>query len=336
MKYKILFLLIFLSILELNAIPRWYANPRQHRDHDQHLVGIGSGSTLELAKNVARADLIQQITVTVQTDTEVSFFDFESESYSVSRETINQNIRTYSQLQIAGIDIVNQQRTRRVWYVMVSLSRSQLSVNLTRDMHKLRDDINDCMLIAGRVLDIGNLTSALDLYKTGQRMMDELYAQRFIYENVFQKPFELPNLIRYKELANIIREIEEEVNRIATIKPEISITVVDTDSNHVPSVFAHISEVVSSRGYVISDNADRLLIANLSVKSSREMTFQNKTYFTVEINCDIEIVDTATKNVIGVYRTTEFGQTSVSASEAINLTLHKINIDNADFWDVLP
>jgi hypothetical protein len=336
MKYKILFLVIFLSILQLNAIPKWYANPRQHRDHDKYLVGIGSGSTLELAKNIARADLIQQITVTVTTDTEVSFFDFQSESHSFSRETINHNIRTYSQLQIAGVDIVNQKRSRRVWYVMVSLSRSQLSENLTRDMFKLRDDIINCMLIAGRVLDIGNLTSALDLYITAQKMMDVLYAQRVLYENIFLKPFELPNMIGYLDLEITIRDITDEINRIASIKPEISIIVIDIDDNHVPSVFAHISNVVSSRGYVITNNADRQLVATLSVKSSREMTFQNKTYFTVEINCDIEIIDTTTQNVIGVYRTTEFGQTSVSVSEAINLTYHKINIDNPEFWNVLP
>ena len=210
---KASFIIIFLVMnVCLYSIPDWYKNPRKLRDPSQFLVGLGEGSTLEQAQNMAKSDLIQKVSVTIRSDTDVTYIITETENKAYYEEYINRNIQTSSEQHIVGMEVVNQARVRNVWYVMVALRKTNLLSKLMTEIDDNWANVRECIVSAERFKLNGQVVFALEKYLEAQNLLSDLISKKYLYESLFLRPYDIPNLLRVGDIENFVRELISSIN----------------------------------------------------------------------------------------------------------------------------
>jgi ribose 5-phosphate isomerase len=95
MKRILIIGLLLLSIASLCAIPKWYSSARSTFSSGEWIVGLGTGATKDEALSNAKTDLVQQISVKVQSTTEVQANSIETEGKEFYSESIKKSNQTY-------------------------------------------------------------------------------------------------------------------------------------------------------------------------------------------------------------------------------------------------
>ena len=433
---KLILILIILAMQNLFAVPAWYRNPNNHIDTSVFLIGIGEAVTLEQATSVAKSDLIQKISVTVRSDSETSYISIETESKSYYKEHINQNIKTSSEHQIVGMEVVNQAKVKNIWYVMVSLNRERLLSILLSEISELSNNIQRSYDDAERFKKNGQIVFALEKYFETQTLLLEVLSKIFLYEGLSSRQYTSRSMVKVSDVENSAKDLitsvtlsiisgnnqiavknellpqaivfETKINRTLSINlpviisygngrviengvtdnngkysihtlaiPEIdnrgriklqldiskfpefyrkmlndkmvianytandplplefSISVKDSKGVNIHSINSHISLILSNNKIIVKNNAQMQIRAVVTITNKNQIERNGRTVHNVNIALDIDIYDTMSNKVVGVYRTTEFGQSTQSENEALIQVYQKVKVEEKRFVEIL-
>jgi hypothetical protein len=212
MKKTFLVIIITLIITSLFAVPNWYRNPRAFDPLGEFIIGVGEGTSYEEASRVAKAELVQQITVTVRTDTRVQYVSMESESGAFYAEYINQNIRLTSEQQLVGVETMNQTQIGDRFYVMVALNKLRMLGGMQDQMNEIWGKVRASLNNADRHNANGQLVFALDGYAETQRHLSDLIAKKFLHDSLATRPFQIQGMISDTDIENKVRDLIAAIN----------------------------------------------------------------------------------------------------------------------------
>ena len=213
---RVLTLIILLSVFAyLFSSPSWYQNPRRFYEPNQFIVGVGSGDSYESAMSNAKSELIQQITVNVKTDTDVTFLSSETESKAYYTEYLKQNIRTTSEQQIQGMEIMQQEQVNNKYFIMLALNKQRMLRNMQSEIDELWIAIQTNIVNAENFKNMGQVVFALEAYSKIQDLLSKLIAKKMLYDNLDIKPYYIKDLISTADVENSVKTL------IASIRFEV-------------------------------------------------------------------------------------------------------------------
>jgi len=198
----LLFILLIITTQALFSVPVWYANPMDYHDSGIYIVGIGEGRSYEEAMAIARAEMIKQISVNVNVDTEVIFQAIETERFAAYTEHINRNIQLSAEREILGMEVLRQERMNRRYYVMTGLNKQRLLRSIEIEMSDLWLRIQASFRNAERTISEGQLVLALGFYENAQNLLDRLYSEKIIYDSLSDIPANIQDLVSIDEVEN--------------------------------------------------------------------------------------------------------------------------------------
>ena len=196
-----------LTTCSLMALPSWYQNPLRFYNPDHFIVGIGVGDDYEIALSVARAEVVNQISVTVRTDTDLSFLSTETESQAYYSEFLNRNIRTFSEQQIQGMEIMQQEEFQNKFYVMVALNKLRMFTNMENAMNNTLRDIKNNLNRIEQLKERGHIVMALETYSDIQMSLTDFYSQKILYDSLSPIAFVATDMITGNEVENRVRDL---------------------------------------------------------------------------------------------------------------------------------
>jgi len=212
--YLSVVLLIIYNILSANPI--WFQQPRQHFDTNLFIAGVGEGSCYESAMSIARAELIQQISVSVKSEVLVSFLSIETESWGRYEEIISKNIYSTSEREVQGIEILRQEQSQGRFFVMLGLNMQRMIRNMEIEMSDLWRGIQNSLQNVQRHINNGQIVFAVNTLNDIQTPLIELYTVRAMHVAFAEQVFQISDLITLSDIdikiRNILSAIRFEIN----------------------------------------------------------------------------------------------------------------------------
>lgn len=232
MKIKVLIYCI-LAVLtaQMFATPQWFNKYRQLYNQDEQIVGLGFADTYENALSNAKADLIQQISVNVEVNTITELISVETESKAFFSESVSRAIKSSSDLQLQGMEILRQETKDNQTYVMISLNKKILINNLSNEVSKIFDDIQSLIANAQNHFQKGNFILALESYNNALEQIPVFITQRTLHDNLTNRPYNTQKNISVSDINTHIRNIigsikfevikgNQQVSKIGMLLPE--------------------------------------------------------------------------------------------------------------------
>jgi hypothetical protein len=169
------------------------------------MIGVGAGRSYEEATSIARAELIQQLSVTVTADTEVIYTAIETESSAQMTEVINQYIRNTAEHQVAGMEVRHQIHERGRYYVMVVLNRARMLGSMEIELNEMVGSIENSMRSARDFVANAQVVLALNNYSLVYNQLSEFLSKRYLFNNLSNRPFQSRNIISMNELTEQVK-----------------------------------------------------------------------------------------------------------------------------------
>jgi hypothetical protein len=122
------------------AQPDWLAGESAEYPHALYLTGQGSGETLELAKQHARADLAKVFEVQIsETARDVQIVEMKNDEPTLSQTQFERLIKTQTQQVLSGVEVADtwQDPQTGQYYALVTLNRDKTARALRADIHHL-------------------------------------------------------------------------------------------------------------------------------------------------------------------------------------------------------
>lgn len=189
MKKILIFALLICMVSALLAIPKWYSSARSTYTSGEWILGLGSGKSADDALSNAKTDLVQQISVKVQSTTEIQAKSIETEGKEFYSESIQKATKMTVDHSIQGMKVENQEKEKNTYYVLVTLSKNGMLTSLKGELDKLSSSINGLMNDAKSLIDNGKIIPAIKNYTDAQAIIPEFYTKKALYDSFADKPY---------------------------------------------------------------------------------------------------------------------------------------------------
>jgi hypothetical protein len=191
----------------LFAAPDWFLNPTNFFNQNEFLAGVGDGNSYEVAIEKAQLQLVNQISVRVRAETEVISIATEVESQAYFIEYIYQNVRTTSEHQLVGMEILRQVQDGDAYYVMVGLNRSRMLRNLSNECDRLSASIRSNLASAESYREDGNIVFALDSYAKATDGITQLILKKNFHDSFASRAYQITGIMTANQIESRVREL---------------------------------------------------------------------------------------------------------------------------------
>ena len=206
MKRLVLIVVAASTILSCMAIPKWYNLNTVRKYEDEKIVGIGQGTSRETAINNARDDMLQQITVRVETQIESYAIEIEEDGKNYYLETIQQSTKLTLDQTVQGMTVEMEKKEKDTWYMMVSMSKKSFLNTLKNDLDLINSSLNVLIADADELLDQGKLVPSIQNYIDAQGLIVDLYAKKSLYDCFADKPYNTKEGVTVNSIDSSIRK----------------------------------------------------------------------------------------------------------------------------------
>jgi len=220
--YPLLAILFFQTLI--SKPPRWYGKPLNKYPISDFFVGEGTGFDCSEALLYAQEVIVSQIRVTIKSElniytSEVSHGDkaeveeiFEFAINSVVDETVN------------GISAVKKKKRKNECYVSAALNKEKFLAGIKVELDELWTKITKLTSDADRMIDEGNIYTALGNYADAEPFISPFYVKKSLYDSISDRPYSINEFITVEGIISKIRTLINEI-RIRVVSGEEQIGV---------------------------------------------------------------------------------------------------------------
>jgi len=193
MKRKVLNIILLIIILTsgLSAkVPKWVKN-NSHPDYpaDEYFIGIGISSDRTEAEDLARANLIKEISVKIESELE----NIESETIKNgkvdTKSEINQKIKTVVEANLVGVQIAALEQDKETYYALAVLSRLKYFTTLEIKMEEIGGRIKNLINDSNNLQEEGLLLSAVKNYRESAELLADYSEKSDLYTALTGKKY---------------------------------------------------------------------------------------------------------------------------------------------------
>lgn len=209
MKIKIL-LSITLALIILSACaasPKWIKNPRALPENKDMIVGIGTGKSYQEALANAHTDLAQQLSVKVESITELKSANLESGGKEFYSESIEKTYKATVDQFIKGVVVSRQEEKKGKHWVMVTLNKTRMLSALRSELDELNNATEQLYKDAIAMANAGKVLSAIQNLSRAQYYLSEFYAKKSFYDSFADLPYSVVGEINLSTMDSTIQNI---------------------------------------------------------------------------------------------------------------------------------
>ncbi len=205
---KLIFILLILSmVVACVATPKWYESARQTYDTGEVIIGLGSGSSRDQALSNAKTDLLQQISVKVQSTTELAAKSIETDGKEYYTESIQKATKMTVDQTVQGMKVDNEVKEKNTWFVMVSISKMTMLNSLRGELDKLSASVKTLVNDAQNLTGQGKIVLAIKNYTDAQGIIPEFYTKKALYDSFADNPYAISEDITVNSIDSNIRKV---------------------------------------------------------------------------------------------------------------------------------
>jgi hypothetical protein len=211
-KYVVIGILVSLTLL-IADIPEW-AISGEHKKYSsaQYFLGVGSAPEREQAVERARANLIKQINVKIESE-------FTTEEREVLKnEEIESSSKTIARTKsivdatVSGIEIAEVEQHKDNFYVLVILHKDNYFQTLKNEIDKIVMDSRQLIENARKNRSEGRIFNALDNYQKAQQLISDYIPKNNLLVSLSGRGYKQDQLMSEtaieNEMSNIISNID--------------------------------------------------------------------------------------------------------------------------------
>ncbi len=191
--------------------PKWFISYEYNQvDPETHIIGVGSGSTYDIAQEKAGADLAGQIEIKIEAESQTFLESYIVDDREHIVETFKSATKSFTSVTIRGAQVIEKERDGEDYYLMLALSKADFLRDLKGELdqkrsviQKIRDDSKD-MLGEGKVFE------ALEMLMGTDELVADLIARASLY-NAFSR---IPYGVEAMAGPAILSEVRKVLGRI--------------------------------------------------------------------------------------------------------------------------
>ncbi len=207
MKHILFTIVLITFAFCLFAVPKWYNNPRDYYESNEFIVGIGSGSSYEQALTNAKTDLLQQISVKVESVTEVQAKSIESDGKDFYSESIQKATKLTVNQTLQGMSIVQQEVEKNTHYILVSINKVKMLNSLKGELNEKSSSIRSLVEDSEQMVLEGKIIPAINNLTDAQKVIPEYYSRKALFDSFSENPYSMGEEITVNKLESSIRTI---------------------------------------------------------------------------------------------------------------------------------
>ncbi len=172
---------IFIAIFTLLLLATAGAN--------NYIYGEGQGKSYDEAFADAQAKIAQQISVRVESVTELNALDIEEDAKHSYRESIERNIKLTVDESLNGIEVISKKVKKKVHEVKLGLDKTKYLASLRSELDEKKNAARNLVDNAEEFVSQGKPLFAIDSYTDAQSYLPELYAKKAFYDSLSDHPY---------------------------------------------------------------------------------------------------------------------------------------------------
>src|SRR6056297_3153962 len=179
--YRILFTLLF-AISLFAKIPEWVReNSHPQYPAEQYFLGIGISEDRTEAEDLARANLIKEISVKISSELENIENELIKDGEVTSTSRMTQKINSAVSANLVGVQIVELEQEKKKYYALAALSKMKYFTTLEIKMDQAAQQVKNLMNDSDNLQEEGFLLTAIDNYNQCLTLLSDYTEQSTLY-----------------------------------------------------------------------------------------------------------------------------------------------------------
>ena len=163
-------------------IPKWVKeNSHPNFSSEEYFMGIGISEDRTEAEDLARANLIKEITIRIESSLENTEVEIIENSEIDSRSEIVQKIKTQVSANLVGVQIAEIEREKGNYYALAVLSKLKYYTTLEIKMDELGQRIKNLMNDSRNLQEDGFLLPAIKNYQDSKVLLAQYIEKSSLY-----------------------------------------------------------------------------------------------------------------------------------------------------------
>lgn len=183
---KVLINIMLVMILSVTAIvakvPKW-VKENSHQDYpsEEYFIGIGISEDRTEAEDLARANMIKEISVKIESEMENIETETIENGKVDSRSEINQKIRTAVEANLVGVQIAKLKEDKGTFYALAVLSKMKYFTTLEIKMDDLGQRVQNLINDSNNLQEEGFLGTAIKNYQDSKELVAQYVEKSDLY-----------------------------------------------------------------------------------------------------------------------------------------------------------
>ncbi len=179
--YRILFTLLF-AVSLFAKIPKWVSeNSHPQYPTEQYFLGIGISEDRTEAEDLARANLIKEISVKISSELENIENELIKDGEVTSTSRMTQKINSAVSANLVGVQIVELEQEKKKYYALAALSKMKYFTTLEIKMDQAAQQVKNLMNDSDNLQEEGFLLTAIDNYNQCLTLLSDYTEQSTLY-----------------------------------------------------------------------------------------------------------------------------------------------------------
>ncbi|MCF7885639.1 MAG: LPP20 family lipoprotein [Candidatus Marinimicrobia bacterium] len=214
---KYLLLLIILFVFQLWAkTPEWVTSGEHYRyPSSQYFLGIGIAGERSQAIERARADLIKQIKVKIESELTTEEKEIAAKNKIETSSTIISKTKSSVDATVSGIEMAEVVQSNNKYYALAILNKSNYFQSLKTEIDKIIEESNQLIDHARSNIDSGRIFNAFENYNRASAIVTEYEPKNNLLVSLTGKSYRQKEIYSEEdviaEMRNIISNLEIEL-----------------------------------------------------------------------------------------------------------------------------
>lgn len=192
MKYRNFTAIVFFLIVGcvVAGPPAWFiSNEHDWVDPMTHIIGVGSGSSYEIAQERAGGDLAGQIEIKIEAESQTFLESYIVDDREQIVETFMSATKSFTSVSVRGAQVIDKAQDGGNYYVMLAISKDNFLRDLKGELEQKRSVIQKIRDDSQEMLNEGKVFEALELLMDTDELVAGLIARASLYNAFSQIPF---------------------------------------------------------------------------------------------------------------------------------------------------
>lgn len=172
-----------------------------------YIYGEGKGASYDEAFAEAQVQISQQISVRVESVSEITNLDIEEDGKHYYRDEIEKNTKLTVDRVLTNLEVISKKEKKGKHKVKLGLDKAKFVNSLRGELDTIRNSATTLVDEADMMVASGKPLFAVNNYREAQELLPELFAKKAFYDNFAREPYFIPPDLSISAIDSALRDM---------------------------------------------------------------------------------------------------------------------------------